>query len=197
MEKSLSGYQFTARSVEAEGKRTSRAQPAVASLTLQLRNQFPRLMFSLMHSESDLIWTTLRRQGNQKSHSHIWQPAVCGTLSPKQGLALKPEESNRKNWPGKQVPPGTLKTYSGDGVGLGSMLEKNVNDVSVALLSSLVERCVPILLPTVVTIKANKERKTTTSYEVRYFALLPSVSFWDILKRNYAIKWPKEITDLQ
>lgn len=71
------------------------------------------------------------------------------------------------------------------------MLEKNVNDVSVALLSSLVERCVPILLPTVVTIKANKERKTTTSNEVRHFALLPSVPFETFKKEIMPSSDPK------
>lgn len=51
------------------------------------------------------------------------------------------------------------------------MLEKNVNDVSVALLSSLVKRGVPILLRQKQT---NKEKQPPA---IRSDALLPSETF--------------------
>lgn len=70
-------------------------------------------------------------------------------------LLSSPKEGKKT---GKQVPM-AHQTYRGDGVGLGPVLQQNVDDVSVALLSSLVKRGVPILLSTAVTAKANKEQE--------------------------------------
>lgn len=63
-----------------------------------------------------------------------------------QNKAMLSSPKKVKNCPGEQFPTGTSQTYSGDGIGFGPMLEENIDDVSVALLSSLVKRGVPILL---------------------------------------------------
>lgn len=74
------------------------------------------------------------------------------------GLLPSPKEGKKRIVQGNKFPV-TRQTYSGDGVGLGSVLQQNIDDVSVALLSSLVKRGVPILLSTAVTAKANKEQE--------------------------------------
>lgn len=58
------------------------------------------------------------------------------------------------------------------------MLEENVNDVSVALLSGLVKRGVPILLSPVVTTKqqTDKEQQPPVS-KIRRFTSLPFETF--------------------
>lgn len=62
--------------------------------------------------------------------------------------------------------------YRGDGVGLGPVLQQNIDDVSVALLSSLVQRGVPILLSMVVTAKANKEQEPIIRSDISLCSVL-------------------------
>lgn len=64
------------------------------------------------------------------------------------------------------------QTHRGDGIGLGPMLQQHIDDVSVALLGSLVKRGVPILLSTTVTAKANKEQEHIIRSDLPFHFLL-------------------------
>lgn len=73
-------------------------------------------------------------------------------------LLSSPKEGKKRTVQGNKFPV-AHQPYRGDGVGLGPVLQQNIDDVSVALLSSLVKRGVPVLLSTAVTAKANKEQE--------------------------------------
>lgn len=76
----------------------------------------------------------------------------------KNDLLSSPKEGKKRTVQGNKFPV-AHQPYRGDGVGLGPVLQQNIDDVSVALLSSLVKRGVPVLLSTAVTAKANKEQE--------------------------------------
>lgn len=85
--------------------------------------------------------------------------------------------------------PAARQTHRGDGVGLGPVLQQDVDDVSVALLSSLVERGVPVLLSTAVTAKANKEQEPIIRSDVHFASFC---SFGDISNTNYDTNRPQK-----
>lgn len=69
------------------------------------------------------------------------------------------------------------QAHRGDGVGLGPVLQQDVDDVSVALLGSLVKRGVPVLLSTTVTAKANKQQEPIIRSDIPFLLQLPSAPF--------------------
>lgn len=93
------------------------------------------------------------------------------------GLLSSPKEGEKRTVQGNKLPV-ACQTYRGDGIGLGPMLQQNVDDVSVALLSSLVKRGVPILLSTVVTAKGNKEQEAIIRSDI-------SLCFLVLLLRHF------------
>lgn len=87
------------------------------------------------------------------------------------GLLSSPKEGKKRTVQGNKFPV-AHQPYRGDGVGLGPVLQQNIDDVSVALLSSLVKRGVPVLLSTAVTAKANKEQEPIIRADISLCFLL-------------------------
>lgn len=69
MEKYFSRYQFTDRRIDGEGNRTNTAQVGVACLTLQLRNQFLHVIYSLVHPE---LYLNYLKSVRKRRGSHIY-----------------------------------------------------------------------------------------------------------------------------